>query len=194
MAVEIRHACVADIPHIAYVAIQAFGGFAEVMYEGVVPDSTVQQIMEHRFSRTGTTSSVRNSRIAEEDGTVLGGLHAFPMDLMADDPLDPLIPKERFYMFEPLQYLHAKGSYYIQAVAVYPEFQGRGVGRQLITEAEMEARAKGFKEMSLKVFAENVRAVARFESLGYREVCRQPVVHHERLRYGGDTLLMTRKL
>ncbi len=194
MAIEIRRARVEDIPHMAYVAIQACGGYAEVMYEGVIPGRTLEQIVEHRFSRPGATSSFSNSRIAEDGGTVLGGLHAFPMDLMADDPVDPLIPEERFYIFAPFEHLHAEGSYYINAVAVYPQFQGRGIGRQLITEAESEAMAKAFEEISLHVFAENVRAVQLYESLGYRESGRQPVVHHERLRYSGDLLLMTRKL
>ena len=107
MAIEIRRARVEDIPHMAYVAIQAFGGYAEVMYEGVIPGRTVQQIVEHRFSRSGATSSIRNSTIAEEDGAVLGGLHAFPMDLETNDPEDLLIPADRYPLFAPFEHLHA---------------------------------------------------------------------------------------
>ena len=110
MAVAIRNARVADIPHMAYVAIQAFGGYAEVMYKDVVPGRTVQQIMEHRFSRSGTTSSITNSRIAEDSGTVLGGLHAFPADLVADDPVDLLLRKDRDPVFTPFEHLHADGA------------------------------------------------------------------------------------
>jgi ribosomal protein S18 acetylase RimI-like enzyme len=191
---EIRRARVEDISHMAYVAIQAFCGYAEVAYEGVIPGCTLEQIMEQRFSRPGAASSFSNSLVAEDGGTVLGGLHAFPMDLLLGELLDPLIPEERLYIFEPMELLHAAGSYYIEAMAVYPEYRRRGIGRQLMTEAESEARAKAFEVMSLHVFAENVGAVGLYESLGYRESGRQPVVHHERLRYGGDMLLMTRKL
>jgi len=178
----------------AYVAVQAFGGYAEVMYEGVIPDRTVQQIVEHRLSHAGTTSSISNSRIAEEDGMVLGGLHAFPMDLMADDPEDLLIPEDRFYLFAPFEHLHAEGSYYINAVAVYPDFRQRGVAQKLIENAEAEAVAKAFTEMSLHVFAENVGVVRLYEKLGYSEFARQPLVDHPSLRYSGSLLLMTRKL
>jgi ribosomal protein S18 acetylase RimI-like enzyme len=48
--------------------------------------------------------------------------------------------------------------------------------------------------MSLNVFAENKSAVRLYESLGYREVAREPAVGHDKIRYGGDVLLMTRDL
>ena len=194
MTVNIRNARVEDIPHMAYVAIQAFGGYAEVMYEGAIPGRTAQQIVEHRLSRGATTSSISNSRIAEDNGTVLGGLHAFPMDLSENDPQDLLIPEDRYPVFAPFEHLHANGSYYINAVAVYPQFRGQGVGTELMEKAEAEAVAMSFDYASLHVFAENANAVQLYEKIGYREFARQPVVHHPSLRYGGDLLVMTKKL
>jgi ribosomal protein S18 acetylase RimI-like enzyme len=194
MTVEIRNARVTDIPHMAYFAIQAFGGYAEVMYENVIPGRTVQQIMEHRFSRSGTTSSITNSRIAEDSGTVLGGLHAFPADLAANDPVDLLISKDRDLVFAPFEHLHSDGSYYINAVAVYPGYRGQGVARRLMEEAEAEARDQDYTDASLITFAENVAAVRLYRNLGYREFARQPVVYHPSLDYSGDLLLMTREL
>ena len=194
MTVKIRKARVADIPHMAYVAIQAFGGYAEVMYEGAIPGRTVQQMVEHRFSRGGTTSSISNSRIAEDDGTVLGGLHAFPMDLSEDDPQDLLIPEDRYPVFAPFEHLHVDGSYYINAMAVYPQFRGQGIARQLMEKAEDEAVAMNFDHASLHVFAENANALQLYERIGYREFARRPVVRHPSLQYGGDLLVMTKKL
>lgn len=194
MAVKIRKARVEDIPHMAYVAVQAFGGYAEVMYDGAIPGRTVTQIVEHRFSRGGTTSSISNSRIAEDNGTVLGGLHAFPADSAADDPGDILIPEDRYPVFTPFEHLHADGSYYINAVTVYPEYRGLGAARLLMEKAEAEAKNQNFADVSLHVFAENLGAVLLYKKLGYREFARQPIVDHPSLRYSGDLLLMTRKL
>jgi len=194
MTIEIRNARVEDIPHLARVAIQAFGGYAEVMYEGAIPGRTVQQIMEHRFSRAGTTSSIRNSRVAEENKTVLGGLHAFPMDLADHDPEDLVIPEDRHPFFAPFDHLQAGGSYYINAVAVYPQFRGRGIATRLLERAEAEAIAMSFDRISLHVFAENIAALQLYKRIGYREVARQTVVPHPSLRYCGDLLVMTKKL
>lgn len=194
MVLEIRHARVEDIPHLSWVLIQAWGGCADVMYKDVIPGRTLEQIVEHRLSRSGTTSGLGNSRIAADGETVMGGLHAYPMDLAEQDPPDPLIAEERSYVAEPFRRMHADGSYYIDAVAVYPEYRGRGIARRLMEEALAEAAAMGFDEVSLYVFAENRRAVRLYEFLGYREAAREPVVYHPDLKYGGDLLLMKKNV
>ncbi len=164
------------------------------MYENAIPDRTLQEIAEHRYSRGGTTTSIENGFIAEEDGAAMGGLHAYPMDLEANEPSDLLVNTQCPEVYEPFEHLHAEGSYYINVVAVYPEYRGRGVARRLIEEAEIEAKTKKLGLMSLHVFAENVNAVRLYENLGYREAARRPVVDHPRLRYGGDLIVMTRSL
>ena len=194
MSCSIRPAEVADIPHLAHALMEASGGLVEAVYEGVIPGRTTGQIVEHLFSRSGATTAYSNCWVAENDESVLGSVHAFPMDAMGDGPPDPLAPDDRLYVYEPFMTMHADGSYYVMALSVYPKFQGAGVGKRLMAEAEATARTKGFKEMSLNVFAENRGAVGLYESLGYEESARAPAVAHDRLRYGGDVLLMTKPI
>ena len=194
MSFSIRPAQVADIPHLASALMEASGGLTEAVYEGAIPGRSTDLIVEHLFSRPNATTSFANCLVAENEERVLGSIHAFPMDDMADSPADPLLREDRLYLYEPFEHMHADGSYYIMAIAVYPEFRGSGIGRRLIAEAEAAAKAKGFTETSLNVFAENQGAVRLYEALGYRESGRQPVVGHEKLRFGGDCLLMTRVL
>jgi ribosomal protein S18 acetylase RimI-like enzyme len=194
MSISVRPAQIADIPHLAHALMEASGGLVEAVYEDVIPGREANLIVEHLFSRPNTTTDVTNCLVGEHDGKVVGAIHAFPMDAMGDGPPDPLVPEDRFYLYAPFEKMHADGSYYIMAVAVYPEFQGLGIGQRLIAEAESVARTKGFKQMSLEVFAENVGGVRLYESLGYKEVAREPAVAHDKIRYGGDVLLMTRDL
>ncbi len=194
MSFSIRPAQIADIPHLAYAFMQATGGLAEAVYEGAIPGRSTSLIVEHLFSRPNATTAFTNCSVAENEERVLGSIHAFPMDAMGESPADPLVPEDRLYLFEPFEHMHAGGSYYIMAVAVYPEFQGSGIGKRLIGEVEAAAKAKGFKETSLNVFSENQDAVRLYETLGYKERARQPVVGHDKIRYGGDYLLMTRVL
>ena len=49
----------------------------------------------------------------------------------------------------------------LDAVAVLPQFQGRGLGRQLIAHAEAEAKRLGYKAIEL------------YARLGYREFVRK---------------------
>ena len=194
MQCSIRPAHIADIPHLATALMEASGGLVEAVYEGVIPGREAHLIVEHLFSRAESTTSVTHCLVAENEGRVLGSVHAFPMDAMGEGPPDPLVPEDRFYLYAPFEHMHADGSYYIMALAVYPEFQGSGIGQALMAEAETVARAKGFKVMSLNVFAQNTGAIRLYESLGYTEVAREPAVGHDKIRYGGDVLLMTRDL
>lgn len=194
MSFSIRPAQISDVPHLAHALMEASGGLVEALYDAAIPGREVHHIVEHLFSRPNVTSAFANCWVAENEERVVGSIHAFPMDAMGEDPVDPLVPDERKYLYEPFEHMHAEGSYYIMAVAVYAGFRGCGIGKRLMAEAETAAKAKGFTEMSLNVFAENQDAVRLYETLGYQERTRQPVVGHDKIRYGGDYLLMTRDL
>ena len=65
-------------------------------------------------------------------------------------------------------YFTGHGRAYVETLVVAPEAEGRGVGAALMRHAETWARARGFAEVSLDVFAGNDRARAFYERLGYR--------------------------
>ena len=52
-------------------------------------------------------------------------------------------------------------------VAIVPGFRGRGLGRKLVTFALEEARQTGFVRIDLWVHADNARAIALYEKLGF---------------------------
>jgi ribosomal protein S18 acetylase RimI-like enzyme len=56
----------------------------------------------------------------------------------------------------------------IEKVAVDPDFQGRGIGRRLMVELIAAARAARVEVLTLDLRADNERAVALYESVGFR--------------------------
>lgn len=66
-------------------------------------------------------------------------------------------------------------------VAVSPTQAGRGLGRRLAVHAVGTLDAEGVKRIYLEVRAENARAIALYESLGFR------VVRHLPTYYGEDS-------
>jgi ribosomal protein S18 acetylase RimI-like enzyme len=56
----------------------------------------------------------------------------------------------------------------LEKVAVDPDHQGRGLGRRIVTELVAAARAAGIEVLTLDQRADNERAAALYESLGFR--------------------------
>jgi ribosomal protein S18 acetylase RimI-like enzyme len=191
VTIRTRSATTADFPHLAQFRIMAHGGFNEAIYAGLVPGQSIENIIQPEFAEPDSTYFYENHWIASWDDQIAGGLHVYSWDDMANDPLNPLIPKERYALEEPFHLLTAPGTYYIHALAVYPEFGRRGIGSCLLSLARDQAAEKGFTDLSLYVFAQNVGAVELYEKHGYRVAGRSPVVEHPLLRYTGDVLIMT---
>ena len=55
----------------------------------------------------------------------------------------------------------------VNGIAVDPAKQGRGVGRALIDGAIVEARRRGARRLTLRVFSPNERARRLYESAGF---------------------------
>ncbi|EKN67600.1 GCN5-like N-acetyltransferase [Neobacillus bataviensis LMG 21833] len=57
----------------------------------------------------------------------------------------------------------------IHRLAVHPDYQGKGYGKQLLQFAEDYARGNGFSSIRLDVFSLNTGAVKMYERAGYQE-------------------------
>jgi len=55
----------------------------------------------------------------------------------------------------------------VEVLAVETASQGQGVGRLLMDAAEAWARSRGYRRITLNVFAQNERARQIYERLGY---------------------------
>lgn len=63
--------------------------------------------------------------------------------------------------------LSLEPSAHLEALAVAPGFESRGLGQQLLAAAEADAKANGAESMTLHVFAVNARARRLYERAGY---------------------------
>ncbi|HZG55711.1 GNAT family N-acetyltransferase [Paenibacillus sp.] len=75
------------------------------------------------------------------------------------------------------------------AIAVHPDFQGRGVGRLLVETACREAKAEGKRKLSLRVMSTNEQAIRFYEKLGFREQGRLVEEFYAAGRYVDDVLM-----
>lgn len=99
-------------------------------------------------------------------------------------------------LIHPLVKLEAKvsGTWYINAVATFEEFRGKGIATRLLQEAENQAHQADCHTLSLIVASENTNAVKLYEQLGFIRISALPVISYEGCMHGGDWLLMTRDI
>lgn len=145
-----------------------------------------------RAARGDGGFSYTNAVVLEVDGAVAGMLLSYRLD----DPYGADDMSQVPEMVRPLIELEARapGSWYVNAVAIKPGFEGRGYGRAFMDLAEALGRDRRATEVSLIVAEENTRARGLYERLGYavrahRAVCAFPGFPHS-----GDWLLMVKPL
>ena len=84
------------------------------------------------------------------------------------------------------------GSWYLNILAVYPEFRRVGMGRMLLEVAVELARSAGVRVISLIAASENHRAVSVYTKAGFEILDRVPLVSLPEVNLSGEWLLMTR--
>jgi ribosomal protein S18 acetylase RimI-like enzyme len=132
--------------------------------------------------------------MAECNGTTLGMMNTFSIAPAADAPSStepaPEQPAHEPDVLAPYN-LEAPNTWYICALAVFPEFRRQGVGTQCLTIAHQQAQTQGFDTLSLLCFEQNTEAVKLYQRQGFIILDRTPVVPHPLIHYTGDLLLMT---
>ena len=79
----------------------------------------------------------------------------------------------RFYE-NSLESGHAAGSVTLGRVVVLPEYRGLGLGKKVVTEAEIWAKELGYKQIDID---SRVEAIQFYEKLGYRHAtCNDDII------------------
>ena len=126
-----------------------------------------------RAARETGNFSYRNAWLAEVDSQVAACLLGYPAE-DAPGPIDPDTPP----IFVPLLELEAlaPGSWYLNVLATYDGFRGRGFGSALLGFAEEVARTAGHTAISLIAEDTHLDALRLYAAKGYRQVARRAVV------------------
>jgi ribosomal protein S18 acetylase RimI-like enzyme len=146
--------------------------------------------MERAARETGSFS-FNSAWLAEVDGAVAACLLGYPAE---DDP-SPIAP-DTPPVFVPLLELEAlaPGSWYLNVLATYDAFRGKGCGSALLAEAEAITRATGRKTISLITADTHHDAQRLYAAKGYVEIARRPVVKGDWQVDASEWILMIKTL
>jgi ribosomal protein S18 acetylase RimI-like enzyme len=156
------------------------------------PDETPLDVGARRAKRESGSFSYTNALIAAIDDDPVGMLLGYPLEPPSASDIAELkdIPA-LFRPFVELEHL-APGSFYINALAVFPTHRDRGLGSQLLDAGAARARQLGCHYLSVQAFSQNPRAIGLYQRHGYSVVDERPVIAHPCYPYNDRTLLLTR--
>jgi len=141
---------------------------------------------------TNRNSYFENWLVAESQDKFVGAFFGFSVE----DPYPEIdfdaIPE----CFRPCVELEriARGCWLLQAIAILPQYRGKGLARQLLDKAESVARGSGTNRIALQVEEVNEVAFKTYQRNGYIEVDRRPYVHFPGSDDTGDYVLMWKEL
>lgn len=144
-----------------------------------------------RAARGTGNFSWRNAWLAEVDGQVAACLLGYPAAL-EPEVIEPGTPP----IFVPLLELEslAPGSWYLNVLATYPRFRGRGCGSALLARAEAVARQAGRSTISLIAEDTHQDALRLYRARGFTEIARRPVVKDDWPVEASAWILFTKQL
>jgi ribosomal protein S18 acetylase RimI-like enzyme len=140
------------------------------------PDVDPLAYGRERAARETGSFSFRNAWLAEVDGEVAACLLGYPA-ADAPEPIEPGTPP----IFVPLLELEAlaPGAWYLNVLATYPQFRGKGLGSALLAHAEKVTRQAGRTAISLIAEDTHQDALRLYCAKGFTEVARRPVVKED---------------
>lgn len=171
---EIRAAKASDAEHLVrFINMAADDLPLHFWRKTVGPEGDPWALGQERAARETGNFSYRNAWIAEVEGEVAAGLLGYAAE-DAPGPIDPDTPP----IFVPLLELEAlaPGAWYLNVLASYEAFRGRGLGSALLAHAETVAAAAGHHAISLIAEDTHHDALRLYAAKGYHEVARRPVV------------------
>jgi ribosomal protein S18 acetylase RimI-like enzyme len=187
----IRPAQAADAAHLVqFINMAADDLPLHFWQKSVGPSGDPWAYGRERAARDSGNFSWRNAWLAEVDGAVAACLLGYPAE--EPGPIDPDTPP----IFIPLLELEAlaPGSWYLNVLATYDTFRGRGLGSALLTHAEQVAREAGHKTISLIAEDTHHDALRLYTARGYTEVARRPVVKGDWQVDASDWILFIKPL
>ena len=186
-----RRGAIEDAPALTELVNYAGEGLPHYLWSTLAnPGENPWDVGLARAARDEGGFSYRNAFMIERDGQCAGALIGYeipdePETLSADMPA----------MFVPLQELEnlAPDTWYVNVLAVMPQFRKQGLGTALLGLAEALAQDQSKSGLSVIVSDANAGARRLYERCGYTERASRPMVKERWRNPGQNWVLLTKE-
>lgn len=175
MEISIRPATKEDANLIATAIAMAIGMDGAKEYAG----DNLFQAFQEAAEKEDTQYSHRNALVAMADGKEAGAIVGYDGGQLKRLREASLAVIRKYKPgLEILEDETEEGEFYLDSLAVLPEYRGHGIGRTLI-EAKMQQAAKdGHRRFGLLVDFENPDAERLYTAIGFKPVGQRPFIGH----------------
>lgn len=168
---SIREAYPNDYSQVAPLIVQAMEDLACTFANTQVPRESYA-LFEHFFRERDNQYSYENTLVYEIEGQIAGSVIGYDGALLPGyrQPFMMYIAQKYGVRDLIIENETMTGEFYIDTLSVYPQFQGRGIGKQLLKAIQIKAKEEGHSKIGLLVDLENPNAKKLYTALGYRKV------------------------
>ncbi|MBA9088170.1 ribosomal protein S18 acetylase RimI-like enzyme [Fontibacillus solani] len=164
-----RQATKSDASAVITLLFSAIGNIANTL-AGTDDDQQAHHVLEHFFQQKGNRISYENVMVKEENEKVIAfmltyhGSDAASLDqpfidrLAANGVMAPVIQREA-----------KDDEFYLDSIAVDPDYQGHGIGTEMLQLFERQASERGYDKIMLLVDQDNPAARKLYLRQGYSE-------------------------
>ncbi len=180
-AIQIRPAAPNDAQASTELIYMTMGSMADYLL-GHDDATEAKGVISRLFQRDKNRYSYQYTDLALIDGQIAGLLLTYSGKVMKslEFPMAGSVfavnelPETLRFFYRSLPLMNIKevepDEYFINNVAVFPDFQGCGVGKFLMNLSEQKAKEAGLNKCALTVDTENRPAVGLYQHLGYQIV------------------------
>lgn len=181
-----------DALPLAHIWFMSSHGILDYYFGSLSSTVSGPEIFQHLTSLEGNPFGFPRWQVAEVDGQVAGAVNAYTHEeekALTDIPLKELValgPRALFRfskrslalgdllglkipgrIFSEMARDHLPNSLYLNCIGVLPEFQGLGLGSQLLDWSLETAKRKGTSSLSLHAWGDNHGAIALYQRFGF---------------------------
>lgn len=165
----IRPATLEDSKAVIELMYTAIGSIAHTLAGSDDVDETLQ-ILEAFFKQQGNRLSYDKVIVKEEEGEVIAFILAYHGSEAASLDAPFVEHLKARGMTNPIIVTEAReDEYYLDSLAVHSNYQGQGIGTEMLTVFEHRAQELGHTQIMLLVDEENTSAKRLYKKLGYTE-------------------------
>ncbi|WP_444927262.1 GNAT family N-acetyltransferase [Microbulbifer sp. TRSA002] len=191
MNVSYKQGTKVDCQRIAELDYLASDGAVEYLFRDLIPSCSALQLLCDGLEQDVYPHTFRSAIVAELDQKVIGMALSYPAHYHCiTDELTNFLPADRIERFREFYTSRVEGSYFLDAMCVEESYRGLGIGKSLINHTKEKASNDGYNELSLIVFADNIRAIGLYKNQGFSVVKYIKLEPHELIPHEGGCLLM----